>query len=278
MTTPSNLSSNPKDRVARLYSSVAVAYQEKGPPFFAHAGNRLVEIAGVKAGDTVLDVAAGRGAVLFPAADRVGPDGRVVGIDLAGGMVTQTRAEIAQRGLSHAEMRHMDAEALDFPDASFTHALCSFAVFFFPDLPRVLSEMLRVLRPGGTVGFAFTRGYEQRWLWYEQLLRKVGAFDGLPPSPGSDNVRQPNVLAAALSDAGFADATETLEETDLFTESPEMWWESLWTHGSRVALERLSPETIERVKSVSLKRAHAMIEPGGLRHHYTFVYVTATKP
>src|SRR5688500_2176491 len=82
-------------------------------------GRRLVEGVGVSAGDAVLDVATGRGAVLFPAAERVGPGGSVVGIDLAVGMVERTRAEIERRGVANASVRQMDAERLDFADGSF---------------------------------------------------------------------------------------------------------------------------------------------------------------
>ena len=175
-----------KERAARLYSSVASAY-EGGAPFFAHAGRRLVEIAGVAPGDAVLDVAAGRGAVLFPAAARVGPRGRVVGIDLAPGMVDETQAAIARRGVANAEMHPMDAEALAFEAATFDRVLCSFAVFWFPNLDRALAEMRRVLRPAGTVGFAFARGADPRWRWYTDRLRESGALAGLPlhfPSGG----------------------------------------------------------------------------------------------
>jgi O-methyltransferase/aklanonic acid methyltransferase len=111
-------------------------------------------------------VAAGRGAVLFPAAERVGPRGRVVGVDLAPGMVDETQSAIARRGVANPEMRLMDAEALAFEDGSFDRVLCSFAVFWFPNLDRALDVMRRVLRPGGTVGFAFTRGADPRWSWY----------------------------------------------------------------------------------------------------------------
>jgi ubiquinone/menaquinone biosynthesis C-methylase UbiE len=91
-----------KRRLAALYSSVASRYAELGPPLFAHAGQRLVEIAGVSPGHRVLDVATGRGAVLFPSADKVGRDGQATGIDLAEGMVQRTAAAISGRGLHNA--------------------------------------------------------------------------------------------------------------------------------------------------------------------------------
>lgn len=75
MNTPPPLSADPKHRLARLYSTVAPEYEENGPPYFAHDGKRLGEIGGVAPGQAVLDIATGRGAVLFPAVARVGPPG-----------------------------------------------------------------------------------------------------------------------------------------------------------------------------------------------------------
>ena len=186
-----------KRLVAALYTQVASDYAELGPPLFAHAGRRLVEIAGVAPADRVLDVATGRGAVLFPAAERIGPTGQVIGIDLAEGMVAQTVGAIEKCGLSNPAVRQMDAEALGFAPASFDRVLCSFAVFFFPDLSRALSEMLRVLRPGGRIGFAFSRDTDPRWHWYEARLRELGAFDALPAPPGRMGIRREGELTAA---------------------------------------------------------------------------------
>jgi len=61
------------EETASFYSRVAARYAEDGPPYFAHTGRRLVELAQVQPGDVVLDLGTGRGAVLLPAARRVGP-------------------------------------------------------------------------------------------------------------------------------------------------------------------------------------------------------------
>src|SRR5215204_624815 len=115
---------NGKQRVAALYSRVAANYGQDGPPFFAHAGRRLVELAGVGPGDRVMDVATGRGAVLFPAAELIGPAGRAIGIDLAAGMVEQTHDDIARRGFRNVDVLRMDAEHLAFQPQSFDRVLC----------------------------------------------------------------------------------------------------------------------------------------------------------
>jgi len=267
-----------KQRISALYSRVAPVHEEQGPPRFAHAGRRLVQLTEVAPGERVLDLATGRGAVLFPAAERVGPTGRVVGIDLAEGMVAQTEAAIAHREFQHASVQVMDADSLTFAADEFDRVLCSFAVFFFPDVPRVLAEIRRVLAPGGTVGFAFSRGHDERWRWYEDLLRECGALDRLPPSPGSGAIRQDGALVAELTTAGFAACQEVVEQTDLLVADESTWWTSLWTHGSRAPLDHMDATTLARFKAACLEQARSMMEPAGLRERHTFVYVLAHKP
>ena len=119
--------------------------------FFSHWGRRLVALAQIESGATVLDVATGRGANLFPAAELVGPRGQVIGIDLAEPMVRGTAADIDRRGLKNAEVRRMDAEKLEFPNAFFDCVTCGFALFFLPRVDRALTECARVLKPRGKI-------------------------------------------------------------------------------------------------------------------------------
>jgi ubiquinone/menaquinone biosynthesis C-methylase UbiE len=94
---------------------------------------RVVEPAGVRAGDRVLDVAPGRGAVLFAASARVGERGRVIGVDLAEEMVALTSADLQARGITNVEVRVADAERLSgFMDGEFECVTCAFAIFFLP--------------------------------------------------------------------------------------------------------------------------------------------------
>jgi SAM-dependent methyltransferase len=264
-----------KLRMAALYSRVAPTYAEQGVPRFAYAGRRLVELTDVGPGDHVLDVATGRGAVLFPAAEQVGRTGRIIGIDLAEGMLECTRADIATQRLDWADVQLMDAEDLQFAQHAFSHVLCSFAVFFFPDVPNVLAEMRRVLCPGGIVGFAFERGVDPRWTWYEDLLRAHGGLDDLPPPPGNGAIRAEHALVAALASAGFADARERIEPVELGYRDVETWWTSLWTHGSRAPLERFSADRLATFKAICTERAQTLAGPNGLPEMHQLVFVTA---
>lgn len=116
------------------------------PALFADWAPHVVDMADVAAGQSVLDVACGTGIVARTAAARVGPDGRVVGVDLNPAMLT-----VAERVCPGVELRRADVADLPFDAASFDAALCQMALMFFPDPRRAISEMGRVVTADGTV-------------------------------------------------------------------------------------------------------------------------------
>ncbi|MGQ0774045.1 MAG: methyltransferase domain-containing protein [Pseudonocardiales bacterium] len=128
---------------AEFYESAFV------PAFFAQWAPLLCAAAGVGPGQRLLDVACGTGIVARTAASLVEPEGKIVGCDLNEAMLT-----VARRVGPDIEFQHGDAAALPFPDGSFDIALCQLALMFFPDRHAALTEMGRVVRPGGTVAVA----------------------------------------------------------------------------------------------------------------------------
>jgi ubiquinone/menaquinone biosynthesis C-methylase UbiE len=108
----------------------------------------LVDRAALEPGERVLDVACGTGVVARLAAQRVEQTGRVVALDLNPGMLAVARALPAAGGTT-IDWYEGSALALPFPDAIFDVALCQLGLQFFPDRPKALQELRRVLVPGG---------------------------------------------------------------------------------------------------------------------------------
>jgi arsenite methyltransferase len=149
--TPLELETDPKGCCARLYESDAVRWLLEGQ---LHPGGqpltrRLAELAGV-AGLRVVDVACGSGATALLLAREL--DCVVVGVDLGAGAIEQARR--ATRAVARASFVLGDAEALPLPDASFDVALSECSLCTFPDKPRAITEMARVVRPGGSIAIA----------------------------------------------------------------------------------------------------------------------------
>ncbi len=131
------------DRAAEFYEA---HWQDQLRP----AHDTLLAHAELRPGDDVLDVASGTGLVTFPAADRVAPGGRVLGVDISPGMVAAASALAEKRGSTNVEFACSGAEELDVTPP-FDVALCSLGLMYVPRPADALSEMHRVVRPGGRV-------------------------------------------------------------------------------------------------------------------------------
>ncbi|MEB3180930.1 MAG: methyltransferase domain-containing protein [Nostocaceae cyanobacterium] len=138
-----------KQQIADLYNRRSHTYDNGDwHPRIAH---RLVEHANILQGQQVLDIATGTGMVAIEAAQLVGLEGRVVGVDISPGMLAQARHKVEMLGLSNIEFQLADAEALSFPDNSFDRVLCSSAFIWMSDLSGVLRHWYDVLKPGGLI-------------------------------------------------------------------------------------------------------------------------------
>lgn len=128
---------------AELYDRYVVPY------FLGPWAPGLVEVAALRPGERVLDVACGTGVLACTAAERVGGSGTVVGLDPNEDMLAVARQKSAS-----IEWRNGRAESLPFPDDSFDAVVSQFGFMFFEDQRAALREAMRVVRPGGRVAVA----------------------------------------------------------------------------------------------------------------------------
>jgi ubiquinone/menaquinone biosynthesis C-methylase UbiE len=146
------------------------------PALFRPWAERLLQAASPRTGDRVLDVATGTGIVARLARPYVGASGSVDAIDASPHMLAVARARAAEEG-SEVEWREAAAERLPFPDASCDLALCQFGLMFFVDRAAALSEMHRVLAPGGRLGLNVFQAIERHPFYValdEAIQRRLG--------------------------------------------------------------------------------------------------------
>jgi demethylmenaquinone methyltransferase/2-methoxy-6-polyprenyl-1,4-benzoquinol methylase len=136
------------DRIARVYDPMN-ALMTAG--LHHRWRRRAADLAAVGAGSRVLDVASGTGDLALELAGRVGSAGEVVASDFSERMLELARAKTAQRGLRQVRFEVANALSLPYGDDEFDAATVGFGARNFADLPRGLSEMARVVRPGGSV-------------------------------------------------------------------------------------------------------------------------------
>lgn len=265
-----------KTNITGLYNRVATVYGQVGPNAFALAGQGLVECMDIAEGSRVLDVGVGRGANLFPAAEKVGTQGRVVGIDVAENMLKETAEEIKRRNIAQASVVQMDAEHLVFDSASFDAVLCGFAIFLFPHLELALSEFYRVLRPGGKLGITVGGNPNALDLWYGERLTAYQQQYHFPLNAGGNNVNYRTDLPSYLARAGFAAMQAQYKQVDLVYASAQEWWDAKWTHGTRYSLEHIAPAVLERFKAEVFVRLSEAQQTDGIHEEWNIQYILAT--
>jgi ubiquinone/menaquinone biosynthesis C-methylase UbiE len=260
-----------KEWSRQSFSDVAAGFDQSGANAFARLGGMLVEQAGISAGMRVLDVGSGRGAVLIPAANAVGPQGQAVGIDLAEGMVAATGSELTRRGVQNAEIRVMDAEDLHFPDDSFDAVLSGFALMFFPHLDRALAEFRRVLIPDGTLA--------------------VSTFQTLPPTTAINAIVEayrdttlgllpqtldrPEALESALRSAGFGSMTVSSHSIEVIHADVDAYW--AWVSSLLVGVWlRTQPADIQtRFEADARAHLRDITQPDGIHETMTALFAVS---
>jgi SAM-dependent methyltransferase len=178
-------------------------------------GESLCEALDLRAGQTVLDVAAGNGNAALAAARRWA---KVTASDYVPALLEQARARAVADGLE-IEVREADAENLPFADRSFDVVLSTFGVMFTPNQEKAASELLRVCKPGGKIGLAnWTPGS-----FIGQLFRTIGSYIAPPPGVRSPALWGTEQRLHELFGAGAASIVATPRHFAFRYRSAEHW-------------------------------------------------------
>jgi ubiquinone/menaquinone biosynthesis C-methylase UbiE len=254
-------------RAAHVYDTVI--------PFFARFGARLVEFAALRLGESVLDVGAGRGATLIPAARGVGPSGRVVGVDLSDEMVALLDAEVERQCLTNASVLRMDAEALDVEADSFDVVLASFVLHLLPRPDAAAAGVRRALRAGGRVAASAPTAAGPHWNF---LMRLYQAFAPRAVRPIPMPFRSDFDIAALLARAGLELVQSMEEQLEFAFVDEHEWWDWSWSAGLRAFFESLAPPDLAELREQALREVAALRTPDGVRLQQTARFVVARKP
>lgn len=164
---------NYKQEIANLYTRRSDKYDNSH--WHWKIANRLVEYGQVNAGQQILDIATGTGHCAIAAAKLVGSSGKVIGIDIAPGMITQAQKKANILGLNNLEFLLADAEDIDFPVNHFERIFCASAFIWMSGLVQSLLLWRKFLKPGGIMGIqAFAETAFVGGVITQNILKKYG--------------------------------------------------------------------------------------------------------
>lgn len=203
---------------ADWWSTLRAARQQ----VYGAATDMMLDLAEVHAGSRVLDVAAGTGESTLIAARRVGPMGHVLAADVSASMLTVAAESAHKEGLTNVETRVMNAENLAALAADlFDAVICRLALMLFPNPTKALTEMRRVVKPGGKVGVIVHFALEKNpyvGIPFE-IVRRLGNIPR--PAPGEPwmyALGDPGVLEDVYRRAGFLNLS--VQEVPIKRRSP----------------------------------------------------------
>jgi ubiquinone/menaquinone biosynthesis C-methylase UbiE len=206
------------------WNLVASGYNDENFAHFAKYAADALELAEVKPGERLLDVAAGPGSLAIQAAAQAT---EVQALDFSTEMLSQLRSRIAAEGITNLVAREGDGQALPYADASFDAAFSMFGLMFFPDRIKGFRELRRVLKPGG-------RAVVASWLPMGEVPLLAAVFEALaaelPELPFGNSkgpLTDPEEFRRELAEGGLSEIQIVKRTHALETPGVDSLWASM---------------------------------------------------
>jgi len=239
-----------KAKAAATYDAAADHFDDKPLSFWDRIGRRTVEQLTLSSGANVLDVGCGTGASALPAAEAVGPNGFVIGVDLSSRLLDRARAKARARGLTNVEFRTSDMTALGYPDSCFDAVVSVFSIFFVPDMEDLVRELWRMVRPGGKLAVTTwgPRIFEPAYSRWQIAIKRErpelhNAFNPWDRITDVESVRR------LLQNDSAANIDVVAEDGFQVLRTAEDWWTIALGSGLRWAIDQMGPQTAARMEA-----------------------------
>jgi ubiquinone/menaquinone biosynthesis C-methylase UbiE/rhodanese-related sulfurtransferase len=260
-----------KQRQAIAWGSLANVYDYSFSTLGHPAAMQMILEAGIKEGDTVLDVASGTGIDAFLAVPIVGQSGRIVGIDIAPQMVEVANQKVQKRGFANVGFEVMDAENMSFKPSTFDAAIAKWALVSMPDSHRALKEILRVLKPGGRLSaIVFGRTEASAFITVgarAAFKHMASLVTGEAEGPTDFQFGGEGALEAAFNTAGFVNVKSRRLALIISCKDGEAYWNLLLNGAGNLSykINNAPPGLKEAVHREVVQAVERYLSPDGIR-------------
>jgi len=235
---------------------------------FASFDKALIERAGIRPGHKTLDLGSGTGNPALAAARMVGPQGSVVGVDVADKMLDVARRRAQTMGIDNVEFHVCHAGAIPFADDSFDAATSRFCLMFLPDVAAALGGVHRALKPGARFTAAVWSAPDKNLsftLAMKVLQNFADAPSPDPSAPGPFSLGAPGKLKGYMEEAGFTDAIEEAIPVEMSFPSVEFYISNMKEMAApvRAILEQMDEQSRARAMDAIVEEVKKFETPDG---------------
>lgn len=249
--------------------------------FYIPIAQRLIEVANLQSACKILDIATGTGIVALAAAEKVGAQSKIIGIDISAGMLSNAKQKLAASGLQNVEFIEADAELIDFEQNSFDVILCSLAICYLTDIPAALHKWHGFLKPGGKL---VLNAWTENAFTTSVLFREVADRYGITVTNPNAPLGTPQKCQQLLSAAGFQNKNIIIQQEQFgwyFTpdaNSAQQIWEVNAKNVFGYQVQQLAPEKLQECFAEYIKEVQALpVTEQGAWCDASIFFVTAAK-
>jgi ubiquinone/menaquinone biosynthesis C-methylase UbiE len=255
------------ERVCEQFNSGAAGYGHGATEWHIRYATRLVQLSPLAPKMVVLDAGCGTGLATFPAADTVGPEGAVIGVDIAEAMVEEARKRAVEGGYANVSFAVGDAASLPEYESRSDVVICSSALIYMR-LPDALVEWRRLLHDGGVIAFSTMAHGSPR---VGVVFREAAAAAGVAISDPNEVLATRERCEAILATAGFTDVQVRSEQAEL----GPMALDGLWEAQASAAVHATLQDADEQIRKTAREEFSRRITEDDLKAPLNVLYVVA---
>ncbi len=259
-----------KEFYRHTFNTVAGGYDHEAMRYFPESAARIPSFLALKGDEHVLDVGTGTGVAAI-ALSKVLPGGRVTGIDLSSGMLSQANAKKTAIDRDNVTFIEMDMTSLDFPDGYFDAAVSSFSIFFINDMEKQLRHIASKVRKEGTV-FVTTFSSDSFSPLADIFLNRLKGYGIEPPTMSWKRIATVDQCTNLFSRAELNTIRCEPVDCGYYLNGPADWWYIVWNAGFRGLVNSLSDADRERFKEEHLDEISMLSTDNGIRLEMKVLY------
>ncbi len=246
---------DPRTKAQATYDAAADSYDDPANEYWNRYGRRTIERLCLAPGSRVLDLACGAGASALPAAEQVGPTGRVIAVDLSANLLAIAKRKAKTQDLNNIQFFNRDMASIS-RTGDFDAIVCVFGVFFVESMQDFVSGLWGALRPGGSLAIT-TWGpdlFEPMYSAFDTAVR-LKRPDLVSDFRPWDRLTSIASVEQLFRDVGATTIDVTAEEGQQPLSEAESWWKVVLGSGLRSVVVEMGPSLAEEVRSSNLMYA-----------------------